>query len=375
LHLFVKEQPDLNWRNPEVKKSVLDSIKFWLDRGVDGFRFDVVNLFYKDSRYRSNPLKYPNERIEFNRFYHLYTRDRPETLLAAEEIRELMDTYSDRVSIGEVATELGPSGYFEYTRPGRLNLAFNFDFKELKPFNAKVFYEHIKTNETVFRDFAWPSYVLGNHDSKRYLSKLGGGIEAEKKARVMAGLLLTLRGTPFIYYGEEIGMSETNIPYDKIVDPQGRNLWPENVGRDGCRTPMQWDENPYGSFSSVEPWLPLNGNYTTVNADNEKKDPDSMYHYYKRLIDARKQSDALKYGRLEFVETPKEDILMYYRVFEEDEILVILNFGNRFTDIDLALYGIEEIVFLGGSEQLTGKLKSRVFIIRPYDVIILKVKR
>lgn len=372
LHLFVKEQPDLNWRHHEVRKQVMQSIKFWLDKGVDGFRFDVVNLFYKDDRLRDNPVKYPEEPIAFNRHYHLYTRDRPETEGAVEEIRELMDFYDDRVSIGEVATELGQAQYFAYTRPNRLNLAFNFDFKELRPFAAKTYTEHVKLNESVFRDFAWPSYVLGNHDSKRFLSKLGEGEDALRKAKVLAALLLTLRGTPFIYYGEEIGMREAEIPYEKIVDPQGKNLWPKNVGRDGCRTPMQWNSGLYAGFSRTEPWLPIGGDVQEVNVERQKADPASMLQYYKQLIRIRKASDALRFGRLEFLETKEEALMAFFRIGESERNLVLLNFGDRAICLNLEDFGVKTWRYLGGTTSHPVGFSGLSLSLEPYEAAILE---
>jgi len=373
LHLFVKEQPDLNWRHPDVRKQVMDSIRFWLDKGVDGFRFDVVNLYYKDERLRDNPTKYPDEPIAFNRHHHLYTRDRPETEGAIEEIRELMDRYKDRVSIGEVATELGQAQYFAYTRPNRLNLAFNFDFKELRPFAAKTYVEHIKLNEAVFRDFAWPSYVLGNHDSKRFLSKLGEGEDAVRKAKVLAALLLTLRGTPFVYYGEEIGMREAVIPYEKIVDPQGKNLWPNNVGRDGCRTPMPWNASPHAGFSQTEPWLPIGEDAREVNVERQKAEPGSMFHYYKQLIRIRKESEALRFGRLELLDTKDPALMGFFRIGESERVLVLLNFEDRKVVLNLKGFGVEVRRYIGGTTSRPERFNAASTSLEPYEAAILEV--
>ncbi len=336
LHLFAKEQPDLNWRNPEVKKAVFDSIRFWLDRGVDGFRFDVVSLYYKDPKFR-DAIKRPNKKESHKArddYYFDRFCERPETILAVEEIRELMDSYNQKVSIGEVVTEKEQYGYLDFVNDGRLNLAFNFDFMKNVSLDPLKIKKLVERTERIFETRAWPCYVLGNHDSHRVISRLTKNMnmnvsEDEKKmiSKLLATLLLTLRGTPFIYYGEEIGMENTDIPYEKIVDPEGKNLWPKAQGRDVCRTPMQWDNTEYVGFSTTEPWLPVNSNKLWVNVEDEMKDPNSVLNYYKSLLQIRKGFAALRRGEIEFLDSP-DGILEYIRRRNSEKVLVILNFTN-----------------------------------------------
>ena len=369
LHLFAKEQPDLNWRNPEVKRELFNIVKFWLDKGVDGFRFDVVNLFYKDAKLRNNPPKKKKTEIDFENYYNVFTRDRPETLLVIEELQELIESYRDRVTIGEVATDLGVIQYFEYTKPGRLNLAFNFEFKDVEKFSAKSFKEVVEFTEKVFEDAAWPSYVLGNHDSARFISKFSDGKLEEERAKLLAAMLLTLRGTPFIYMGEEIGMREGEIPFEKLQDPLGLNLWPKHKGRDGCRTPMQWDESDYAGFSTVEPWLPVNSDKNHVNVKRQEKDPDSMLNYYKKLLSLRRKYNALKLGDYISIETDNPEVYAYLRVFEDERKLVILNFNAESVKVKLNLPKEEKHNIVFGTHRTKGVINNLVEL-DPFEVLI-----
>lgn len=366
LHLFVKEQPDLNWRNPEVKAAIMKTVEYWLDRGVDGFRFDVVNLYYKDEKFRDNPRKDPaDSKVEFANYHMVFNRDRPETLLAVEEIQDLVDGKVDGVTVGEVSTNFGVEQYLEYTKPGRLNLAFNFDFKDLPEFNVDLFRNMVSRCERVYSNMAWPSYVLGNHDSARFISRFGDGKNDPAIARILATMLLTLRGTPFIYNGEEIGMTQAEIPYEKIVDPQGKNLWPEVKGRDGCRTPMQWDFSKHAGFSTVEPWLPVNENKSSVNIRSQKDNPDSLLNYYKSLLKFRKESKALSLGKYRLLKESGQ-VFAYEREYESERKIVILNFSEKPQKIDLSI----EVEF--GTAKKTGTKIIGEFELVPFEVLIGK---
>jgi alpha-glucosidase len=367
LHLFVKEQPDLNWRNPEVVKAVMDSIKFWLDMGVDGFRFDVVNMYYKDERLRDDPkVEGRNSPIDYHNYYRVFDNDRPETLLAVEKINDLVSQYNDRVTIGEVGSPMGTPAYFQYSMPGRLNMAFNFEFKEITDYSAKPYRDKIMETEKLFQSVAWPSYVLGNHDSSRFPTKFKNKKNKDKMVQVLATMLLTLRGTPFVYYGEELGMEDVEVPFEKMVDPEGINFWPKAKGRDPERTPMQWDDGYNASFSESEPWLPLSKKYKENNVKNQQNNPDSMLNYYKQVIQLRKNSNAIKFGALELVDI-HENILSYRRKYENEEILIILNFSEeQFTTDDLGILDYKDVVLSNYKrEKFEGCIASN-------EVLILK---
>jgi alpha-glucosidase len=359
LHLFVKEQPDLNWRNPHVVDAVMDSIKYWLDMGVDGFRFDVVNMFYKDDRLRDDPkVEGRLSKVDYENYYRVFENDRPETLLAVEKINDLVNQYQDRVTIGEVGSPMGLPAYFLYTMPGRLDLAFNFEFKEINS------YSPIKYKKLILD--AWPSYVLGNHDSKRFTERFKDLQDKKEKIQVLASMLLTMKGTAFIYYGEEIGMEDAEIPFEKIVDPAGRNLWPDYKGRDSARTPMQWDDGVFSSFSKVEPWLPVTDDYKVLNVKAQMSDQDSLLHFYKRLITLRKTSDAIKYGTIQFVDIDP-NVLAYTRSFQNERIFVILNFSEKNIKLSGSLVNEFKKILLTNIE-----IQTVDSVIKPNEVRILK---
>lgn len=253
LHMFLEQQPDLNFRNPEVVAAMHDVLRFWLDRGADGFRIDVISQLIKDARLRDNPIRTePDLDIPWNAAgtqIPLYSTDQPEVHEIIAGFRRVLDGYpGERMMVGETWPR-DQHGLADYLRPGELQLGFNFRFL-FCPWDAARFATAIGDTERTFGVDSWPTWTLSNHDFPRHISRYSqGGGDAEARARVAAMLLMTLRGTPFLYYGEEIGMREVAIPPDRKRDP---------VGRDGCRTPMQWSSAPNGGFAAdgAEPWLP-----------------------------------------------------------------------------------------------------------------------
>jgi alpha-glucosidase len=358
-----------------VRRALFEVLRFWLDLGVDGFRLDVVNLYFKDAKLRDNPVRrgQPSP-VEFHNYHHVFIRDRPETLLAVEELQALVESYPDRVTIGEVTTDLGPGQYVEYTKPARLNLAFNFDFKHTSIFQARAFEEQVRLCEAAFRDVAWPSYVLGNHDTRRVISRLCTGEHSLQKARVLAGLLLTVRGTPFVYYGEELGMEEVSIPFDRIVDPEGKNLWPHHPGRDGCRTPMQWDSSAWAGFSRVEPWLPVPESARTLNVESQRQDPRSLLCFYRELIALRRRSPALRLGELQLLHVPGHDsVLAYLRSEGAERKLVLLGFGERAEHLDLTALTPGQrwrVAFSSMPSRHPGERLGPALALAPFEVLI-----
>jgi alpha-glucosidase len=377
LHLFAREQPDLNWRNPEVRGAIHDVLRFWLERGVDGFRLDVVNLYAKDALLRDSPRRRgASSPIDFRNYHHVFFRDRPETLLYVEELAALVRRYPDRVTIGEVTSEQGLPVFLEYTKPGRLDLAFNFDFKHTPAYDARAFYERVQRCEETFADLAWPSYVLGNHDTPRIITRYGDGLHDRERARVLAALLLTLRGTPFIYYGEELGMAQVTIPYERIVDPEGKNLWPHHPGRDGCRTPMQWDDGPFAGFSAVEPWLPVSADAGSVNVALQARDPASLLACYRALLQLRRRSPALRLGDLRWL-SPRDpgasrQTLAYVRELEGERKLVLLNFLDAPDRVELDLPDARRVAF--GTHRTAGAcLEPGPITLQPFEVLIAEL--
>ncbi len=378
LHSFLKEQPDLNWRNPQVKAAIFDVLRFWLDRGVDGFRLDVFNLYFKDDQFRNNPSR-PGLRA-YDRQWHVYDKDRPEMHDLLREMRQLLDSYSERVSLGETFSdrlaEMAAAYYGQHN--DELHLAFNFDFTR-SAWNARSFQQKIERWEALLPPGAWPNYVLSNHDLVRHYTRYGAGAQSQARAQVAAAMLLTLRGTPVLYYGEEIGMRNGRIPRSRILDPVGRRYWPFHKGRDGCRTPMQWDSSPNAGFSSIdaaEPWLPINPDYREVSVAAQRDDAGSIFSFYRRLIRLRKAAVALRRGNYRSILEQSDEALAFLRETSEQTVLVFLNFSRRPVRVTpvMPLPATHWRVLLstgGWSDRVT--LKGSVTL-SPYEVSILEAK-
>jgi alpha-glucosidase len=330
LHQFCKEQPELNWRNPEVKAAMFDTLRFWMERGVDGFRMDVIGLLIKDEALRDNPPN-PNAPANlpandlFSRLLQIHNMYQEENHPVMREIRQVLDAYDDRCAIGELWGPL-PEWVRYYGGDGdELHLPFNFRLMDGMAWDAQRMRAVVDAMEAALPGFAWPNYVLGNHDRTRLATRFGG----EAQARVAAMLLLTLRGTPTIYYGEEIGMEDVPIPPEKIQDPQGINLGPERT-RDVCRTPMQWNAGPNAGFSpaGVETWLPLAGDYATRNVAVLTNDSTSIFTLYRRLLHLRRATSALYGGSYRPLDVGYDDVYVYLRENGSQCYLVALNFAD-----------------------------------------------
>jgi alpha-glucosidase len=334
LHLFLPGQPDLNWRNPEVKQAIFDACRFWLDRGVDGFRLDVAHFLVKHPDLPDNP---PRLGLRgWDRQQHFYHTNLPETHAIWKEFRKLLDQYPERMAVGEVGLD-GAEGYYGNGND-ELHLAFNFSLLGL-PWNPRAIQRAIVEWESRLPAGAQPCWVLSNHDNPRHISRWGSGPLGDARAKVAAALLLTLRGTPFMYYGEEIGMRQVRIPRDEIVDPPGKRYWPPYGGRDGCRTPMQWDASPTAGFGSGKPWLRLDRDVDRINVQSEWADPDSLLNYYRRLLALRRAKPALRRGSYRALIERPVDAMAYVREHEGQTIAVCLNFASHLAKVDLSAAG------------------------------------
>ncbi len=336
LHSFLKEQPDVNWRNPALKNAMFNEIRFWLEKGVDGFRLDVVNFFIKDDRFRSNPFGIGKYLRPYDLQKHIYDRDRPELLELLREWRALLEEYDERMMVGEVVAEKpNPALAANYLGDGTdgLHLSFDFSFMNRK-WDASLFENRLRAYHERVPEKGWPCTVFSNHDQVRSCSRYAKGDDAEKRARVLATLLITMRGTPFLYYGEELGMKNVCIPKSRIQDPVGKRYWPFNPGRDGERTPMQWSDDAYAGFSSVEPWLPIADDYREKNVTCQLNEWNSLLNFYKSLIALRNNSVALRRGDLAFCDAGK-DVLAYRRSVDEEAFCVALNFTSKVRQCNL----------------------------------------
>lgn len=329
-HAFLPQQPDLNWRNPAVEREMFGVMRFWLDRGVDGFRVDAVQNVIKDEKLRDNPPNpdYRDGDDPFTRLLRTYSGDRPEVYALIERMRALVDGYGgERVLLGEVYNSVEKLMAY-YGHEGRgCNFPYNFQLIRL-PWDARAIDEAVREYEALLPPGAWPNWVLGNHDRHRVASRVGAA-----QARVAAMLLLTLRGTPTLYYGDEIGMTNVVIPPEREQDPWGKRVPGKGLGRDPERTPMQWDGGPGAGFTTGEPWLPISPDAPRVNVEAQRDDPNALLTLYRRLISLRREEPALAVGAWEPVEAEGE-VLAYLRHEGEDRFLVVLNLGACPTSLD-----------------------------------------
>src|SRR4051812_2534571 len=315
-HAFLAQQPDLNWRNPEVREAIHEAMRFWLRKGVDGFRVDVIWHLIKDAEFRDNP---PNPHFRDGRPPHekiltRFSTDQPEVHDVIAEMRRVIDAFGSRVLIGEAYLPLHRLVAYYGNDLGGAHLPFNFALLSTL-WSARSIEKIIADYEAALPAGAWPNWVLGNHDRPRVASRVGTA-----QARVAAMLLLTLRGTPTLYYGDEIGMRQVPISPEQVRDPFEKNVPGLGVGRDGCRTPMQWDATENAGFSTSPPWLPLASDFVRENVVNLAADPHSILSLYRALISLRKQLPQLVTGSYEPV-AAQGDLLLYRRQTEVDALV------------------------------------------------------
>lgn len=326
MHNFLSEQPDLNFHDPEVRSAILDVARFWLERGVDGFRLDVANFYFHDPRLRSNPPKSDNG--GFDRPYwhqrHLYDRSQPENLAFMEDLRREIDRYGDLMTVAEIGSDSYVARSIEYAEPGRLHTAYNFLLLENGPLNAALVRSALEswTSKT-----AWPSWSFSNHDVVRARSRWGDEAAGDDFARLLMGLLLCLRGTIFLYQGDELGLPQAEVPYERLQDPEGIRFWPDSLGRDGCRTPMPWKHDVANAgFSPTEPWLPVDIRHSALAVDRQVADPASTLSATRRFIAFRKSSSALRLGEIAFLDAA-EPILAFRRHDPEGGTIMLCLFN------------------------------------------------
>jgi alpha-glucosidase len=327
-HAYLPEQPDLNWRNPQVQDAMLEVLRFWLDRGVDGFRVDAIHHLFEDEDLRDNPSN-PDWRPGLSparRVVRAHTMDLPEVQEAIAAMRRVADAYpGERVLIGEAYLPIDRLMAYYGAGLAGFHLPFNFHLLST-PWEARAIATLVERYEAALPQGAWPNWVLGNHDRSRLASRLGPA-----QARVAAMLLLTLRGTPTIYQGEEIGMIDVPIPPDRVQDPWEQRVPGLGLGRDPVRTPMQWDAGAGAGFTSaVEPWLPLPQDWGSVNVAAQEGDASSVLSLYCALLRLRRAEPALSVGTYATVAVDAPDVLAYER---RDEVTgrrlrIALNLGD-----------------------------------------------
>ncbi len=322
-HAFYPQQPDLNWRNPAVEKEMLDTTSWWYRRGVAGFRLDAVDMLFEDPELRDNPVLPGTDALGDPNMDDKYDRNLPEVHTELQKLRKVADE-SDAVLIGETWTSTADQLDKYYGQNGNeLQMPMDFMFMMVDKLSAPEFRRQIAA---VDGTHGWPVFVISNHDRIRSYNRYGDGKNDDAIAKLMGAFYLTLRGTPIMYYGEEIGM-ENNDPKRKedVKDPIGRKGWPEEKGRDGERTPMQWNTAANAGFSTTKPWLPVPPSYKTHNVESESKDPNSILNVYKKVLALRHTNEALLEGSYTALNGDDPNVMSYLRSYKGKAVLVALN--------------------------------------------------
>lgn len=325
LHAFLKEQPDLNWRHPDLREAMLAVLRFWLDRGVDGFRIDVLWHIIKDEELRDNPLNphWTPDRTQRDQLLQIHSTDQPEAHEIAADFRALADSYGDRLLMGEISLpDDRLARWFGTLDQPQVHLPVNFHLIE-NVWNADSLRQMIADYEASLPEIGWPNWVIGSHDARRIAARLG-----DRQARVAAMLLLTLRGTPTLYQGDEIGIGEVTIPRDRVRDPQDLRQPDLGIGRDRSRTPMPWDSSAHAGFSTVDPWLPLNHDWQQRNVATQSCNSESLLSLYQTLLAVRRKHAALSVGSFAIVDSAP-NVLAFARRHGDQRLLIALNLSDQ----------------------------------------------
>ncbi len=375
MHTFLVQQPELNWRNPAVEKAQFDMVRGWLARGVDGFRLDVFNAFLKHPELLANP------EIEgatlWARQRHLYDRDQPDFPDLIGRFRAILDERPGRMSVGELFAS-------EAERAVELTTERHmvFDWALLAaPWSAEAYGDAIWLRESMFGDDRWLANVLSNHDQSRQASRLSasaGIADADAVARAAAVVLLTIRGTPFMYYGEEIAMRDVTVPEDEIIDPPARRALVdpdfEWWNRDGCRSPMPWTGDPGHGFTTGRPWLRFGDDAAMRNVAEQQDDPGSVLATYRRVIALRRSSDALRSGTLRVVETGTGDVLSWSREVAGERILVVVNFADAPRETRVGSDGVAYRALTGSHLDPASPTPAGDLSLRPLEAVVLRAE-
>ena len=334
LHNFLSTQPDLDFHQPQVREAVLDNVRFWLDKGVDGLRLDAINFCFHDRQLRDNPPKpaelrtgrgfSPDNPYAFQ--YHLYNNTQPENLAFLERLRALTDSYPDIAMLGEISSEDSLATMAEYVRPGRLHMGYSFELLT-DDRSAAYIRGTVETLESRLRD-GWPCWAISNHDVVRAVTRWNpGGDDADALARQLVALVCSLRGSVCLYQGEELGLPEADVPFEALRDPYGIAFWPTFKGRDGCRTPMPWSGAGDAGFGSRTPWLPVPAEHRARNVAVQEADAASVLHAVRTFLRWRKSQPALLEGDIRFLDAP-EPILAFERRLGDARHLLAFNLSS-----------------------------------------------
>ena len=332
MHNFLVSQPDMNFHHPEVQQAHLDNLRFWLERGVDGVRMDACNFHFHDPLLRSNPAAATRDTATvsdvnpYGMQAHIYDKTRPENLAYLQKVRALLDEFG-AISIGEVGADDSLAVMADYTADGdKLHMAYSFNL--LTPsITAAYIRSQVEQFEARVKG-GWASWSVGNHDVARVASRWADGQPSPALSKLVLAMQLSLKGTPCLYQGDELALTEADVPFELLQDPYGITFWPEFKGRDGCRTPMPWDANaPHAGFTSGKPWLPVAEPHVASAASVQEADPDSTLNFARRLIAWRRQQPQLTRGEIMFYDTPEPVLALRRDLAGHPGIIAIFNLG------------------------------------------------
>jgi alpha-glucosidase len=337
LHNFLSSQPDLNFHQPELRRAVLDNVRFWLDKGVDGLRLDAINFCFHDRALRDNPPKPPAERKTrgyspenpYAYQYHRYDNTQPENLGFLAELRALLEEYPQTATLAEISSEDSIATTAEYTSGKRLHMGYSFELLS-EEFSAGHLRDVVEGFEAKSSE-GWPCWALSNHDVRRVVTRWGGKNPSRHLASQLTALLCSLRGSVCLYQGEELGLSEAAVPFESLRDPYGIAFWPNFKGRDGCRTPMPWDGSENGGFSSARPWLPIAAEHRAMSVAAQSEDRHSVLNSCRAFLRWRKQHAGLRWGDIKFVDIA-EPVLAFTRCSGESRIFAAFNLSADAVD-------------------------------------------
>jgi alpha-glucosidase len=375
-HYFYPEQPDLNWNNPQVKQAMFDVTRFWYKRGVAGFRLDAVDTLFEDPQLRDNPGLPGKDKYGEQKQDPIYNKKLPGVHDVLRDLRKVADE-SNAVLIGETWTsDVASLKKYYGEHNDELQMPMDFLFTTVNKLSPTAFRKEI---DAITNGGGWPVYVLSNHDIVRHYNRYGDGKNSDAIAKMMGAMYLTLPGTPILYYGEEIGM-ENNDPTRKedVKDPIGKIGWPGEKGRDGERTPMQWDSSANAGFSTATPWLPVPLSYKTHNVAVQDKDADSILNLYRKILKMRHENPVLLEGKYVALNESDENVLSYLRVDGDRAVLVALNMTANVQKLsfDLSTRGFANVqpkVLLTTMKSEPGSLSS--LNLEPYGVYIAEIRK
>lgn len=375
LHNFLASQPDLNFHNPRVREAVLENVRFWLDKGVDGFRLDAINFCFHDALLRDNPAKPPALRTgrgftsdnPYAYQYHYFNNTQPENLQFLEELRVLFDRHPGAASLGEISSEDTVATLAEYTSANRLHMGYSFEL-----LTDRFSIAHIRNTVEQLEakiGSGWPCWSLSNHDVSRVLTRWGGASPPRELAILLTAMVCSLRGSICIYQGEELGLTEAQIPYERLQDPYGIAFWPAYKGRDGCRTPMPWSQAEHGGFTSAEPWLPVPDEHRELCVDIQEQDPSSVLNGFRTFMRWRKMHPALYSGDIRFLDL-HDSVLAFTRATANERLLVVFNFCASAVAFN---HDLGRLALLNVPGVLKGSIEGQTLRIPAYGAIFASV--